>query len=107
MSRKSELLSIIHKTNGAESEIKAAQLIEEILFLEDRLIELKKLPFLSINPKDATTQKATPAFRQYKELLQQYNNGMNLLLHIVGDDGTDGTADSPYRIWAKSREGMF
>lgn len=43
-------------------------------FLETRLKELKKLPFIRINPKDESQQKATPASKQYKELLQQYIN---------------------------------
>lgn len=43
-------------------------------FLENRLRELKALPFIRTNPKDESQQKATPASRQYKELLQQYIN---------------------------------
>lgn len=48
--------------------------IHEMTFLEARLTELRALPFIKVNPNNATQQKATPAARQYKELLQQYNN---------------------------------
>lgn len=102
MSRREELLEIVTK-NGAAEEIKARQLVEEIIFVEEQLIKLKKLPFIKINPKDPTMQKATPAAKQYKELLQQYNNSLKLLLKIGGDFG-ETEEESPLRKWVKSRE---
>ncbi len=53
--------------------------IEEMTFLESRLDELRKLPFIKVNPSNPTQQKVTPAARQYKELLQQYNNCVKML----------------------------
>lgn len=53
--------------------------IEEMTFLETRLDELRKLPFIRVNPKNPEQQKVTPAARQYKELLQQYNNCVKML----------------------------
>lgn len=53
--------------------------IEEMTFLESRLDELRKLPFIKVNPNNPTQQKATPAARQYKELLQQYNNCVKMV----------------------------
>lgn len=43
-------------------------------FLQKQLTELKRLPFIRVKPDDPTQQKATPASKQYKELLQQYIN---------------------------------
>lgn len=102
MSRREELLGLICK-NGADNDVKATQLIDEILFIEEQLIFLKTLPFININPKNPMQQKATPAAKQYKELLQQYNNSLRLLLKMSGDIG-ESEEESPLRQWAKSRK---
>lgn len=104
MTRQEELYQIINKP-GAQNDIKTRQMIEEIVFVEEQLQELKKLPFISINPKNPAQQKTTPAAKQYKELLQQYNNTMRLLLRLAGDLG-DVEEESPLRLWAKSRKGL-
>ena len=54
-------------------------LIDEVLFLEERLTELKKLPFILVHPSDPSKQKPTPAGKQYKELLQQYTCALKAL----------------------------
>lgn len=103
MDRKAELMSIISKS-GSDNDIKAAQLVDEIVFIENQLVELKKLPFININPKNPMQQKATPAAKQYKELLQQYNNSLRLLFRLSGDLGGEVEEESPLRKWAKSRK---
>ena len=103
MDRKQELLNLIQKS-GADNDIRATQLIDEIVFIEEQLIELKKLPFININPKNPMQQKATPAAKQYKELLQQYNNSLRLLFRLSGDLGGETEEDSPLRQWAKARQ---
>ena len=102
MSRQEELLKLICK-NGADNDIKATQLIDEIIFVEEQLVYLKTLPFININPKNPMQQKTTPAAKQYKELLQQYNNSLRLLLRMSGDIG-ESEEESPLRQWAKSRK---
>jgi len=102
MDRKTELLKIICKAGDADR-VKAEKLVDEVVFLEKNLEELRLLPFIKINPKDPTKQKATPAAKQYKELLQQYNNTMKLLLKISGDLNGDPEEESPLRSWLKSR----
>ena len=74
MDRKTELLSLVK--DGKNDIVKASQLIDEIIFIEEQLIVLRKLPFIKINPNNPIQQKPTPAFKQYKELLQQYNNSL-------------------------------
>lgn len=98
--RKEELLKLVSKSG--DEKVKAERLIDEIIFLEARLEELKKLPFIKINPQDPTKQKSTPAARQYKEFLQQYNNSFKLLLKISGDLG-DIEEESPLRKWLKEK----
>ena len=101
MDRKSEFLSLLK--DGKQDELKARQLIDELVFLEQQMIELKKYPFIAVNPKNPAQQKPTAASKQYKELLQQYNNSLRLLLRITGDIG-ETEEESPLRAWLKSRK---
>ena len=97
MDKRAELLKLVG------DDLKAEQLIDEIIFLEEQMKELKKLPFINVNPKNPMQQKATPASRQYKEMLQQYNNCLRLLFRLTGDIGGDSEEESPLRKWLKSR----
>ena len=97
--REQELLAIA-RAKGDEAT--ARQLCEDLAFLEERLAELRRLPFLRVDPKNPERQKSTPAARQYKELLQQYNNSMKLFMKICGDIAED-EVESPLRAWANSR----
>lgn len=96
--RRNELLGLLGE------DVKASQLVDEIIFIEGRLEELRKLPFIAVNPKNPAQQKATPASKQYKELLQQYNNSLRLLYHLSGDLGGEQEEESPLRAWLRSRE---
>ena len=101
MTRKEQLKQIVSKT-GFENEAKTAQLVDEIIFIEENLAKLKELPFIVVSTKNPGIQKATPASKQYKELLQQYNNCLRLLFRITGEmDGTE--EESPLRKWLKER----
>ena len=96
--RRNELLGLLGE------DVKASQLVDEIIFIEGRLEELRKLPFIAVNPKNPAQQKATPASKQYKELLQQYNNSLRLLYHLSGNLGGEQEEESPLRAWLRSRE---
>lgn len=98
MDRREQLINII----GSENEVKAGQLVDEIIFIEEQLVSLKKLPFIKIHPADPSRQKTTPAAKQYKELLQQYNNSLRLLFKLSGDLG-ENEEESPLRKWVKER----
>lgn len=101
MSRKEQLKQIVNKT-GTDNEAKTIQLIDEIIFIEENLAKLKELPFIAVSAKNPNIQKATPASKQYKELLQQYNNCLRLLFRITGEmDGVE--EESPLRKWLKER----
>ena len=102
MTRKEELIQIVKQT-GEKNDIKASQLIDEIVFLEEQLVNLKKLPFINVNPNNPMQQKATPASKQYKEFLQQYNNSLRLLFRLSGDMG-ENEEESPLRKWIKGRK---
>ena len=77
-------------------------MIEDMVFLEEQLQELRKLPFIRVNPHDLSQQKTTPAAKQYKELLQQYNNCVKILTGILRKDTPE--EDSPLRAFIASRK---
>lgn len=76
-------------------------LIDEIIFLEGKLEELKKYTFLKVHPEKPELQKATPAAKQYKEFLQQYLNCIKVLAKISGNNEED--EESPLRKWVRKR----
>ena len=95
MTRKEELLQII------ENDIVLIPLVNEIITIESRLEEVSKLPFYKVNPKNPEQQKMLPAFRIYKELLQQYTNCIKVLSQASGQD--ESGEESPLRKWVNSR----
>ena len=96
--RKSELLELCACMDDAGKAV-APQLVDEMLFLEHRLIDLRAMPFLSVNPKNPAQQRATPAAKQYKELLQQYTNIVKVLCRLTGAQGEQ--EESPLRDFMK------
>ena len=94
--RKAELLEYI------ENDIRYVNLVDEMVFLEEELRKLRKLPMLKVNPKNPALQKLTPAQKQYKEFLQQYTNIIKVMSKI-GDDGSE--EDSPLRAYLKELSG--
>lgn len=95
MERKKELEEYI------KNDVALLPLVGEVLFLESQLDYLRQLPFIKIHPSDPTKQKPTPAAKQYKEFLQQYNNCLKILAKASGHDLED--EESPLRKWINSR----
>lgn len=98
MSRRDELLAIIPE----ESMELVTSVIDDVVFLEERLTELKTLPFIEVNPKNSMKQRSTPASKQYKEFLQQYINCIKMIEYVIYKekrlDG-DEAEESPLRKW--------
>lgn len=96
MTRKEELMEYLCK--DANEKLLIESVVDELVFLEKNLDELKKLPFIQIHPKDMTKQRTTPAAKQYKEFLQQYTNLIKVLSRgkVEENDG-----ESPLRKWVK------
>ena len=78
-------------------------MVQEFVELEERMDYLRTLPQIKVHPTDPTKQKTTPAFKQYKELLQQYTNIAKILARQIGAE--NDTEDSPLRAWARKRMG--
>ena len=93
MDRKKELLKL------AGDDAALTELVPKMLFLEKRLEELEKLPFIRVNPNNPEQQKTTPAAKQYKELLQQYTNCIKILSRAGNVD--DSEEESPLRTWVR------
>lgn len=97
--RKTELLRVFEGVKDEKGVI--LPMIDDVVFLEETLTELRKLPFMSVNPRNPAQQKATPASKQYKELLQQYNNCVKILLGVLKRNGVED--ESPLRAFLESR----
>lgn len=78
-------------------------LIEDVVFLEGQLNDLRKLPFIRVNPSNKAQQKPTIAAKQYKELLQQYNNCVKTLASVLRRDAAE--EESPLREFLKMASG--
>lgn len=67
-------------------------LVDEVIFLEVQMQELKQMPFISIHPKNPALQKKTEAAKLYKECSQSYMNAIRILcslLHKVDSSAQD------------------
>lgn len=97
--RKAELMKVFEGIDDGLKKI-ITPTIEEVVFLEDKLKELKVLPFIRFNPSNPAQQKNTPAAKMYKELLQQYNNCIKILCSVLTKN--DVEEDSPLRQYLKT-----
>lgn len=98
MSRRDDIVNIIPE----ESLELVSSVIDDVVFLEQRLTELKKLPFIQVHPQDATKQRSTPAAKQYKEFLQQYINCIKMIEYVIYKDKRlegEEVTESPLRKW--------
>ena len=100
MNRKQELLKIFENVDDTKGII--APMIEDVVFLEEQLQALRQLPFIKVHPQYPDIQKPTAAAKQYKELLQQYNNCIKILTGILRKDSAE--EDSPLRAYLNARK---
>jgi hypothetical protein len=95
--RKEELLKLVNDSNRTT----VLPLIDKMLFLENQLEQLEKLPMIKVNPENPMQQKSTPASKLYKEFLQQYTNVVKVISHMVGVENDQ--EESPLRKWVSTR----
>lgn len=91
MTRKEELIEAVHGNTLL------IPLVSDMVYLEEQLEYLQTLPKIRIHPNDPSKQKATPAAKLYKELLQQYTNIVKVMLRATGSEEIE--EDSPLRKW--------
>lgn len=94
MGRREQLVKIINVNNELVD-----NLINDLLFMESQLDYYRSLPMIRVDKNNPERQKATPASKLYKEMLQQYTNVIKVLAHCTGQDADN--EESPLRKWAK------
>lgn len=101
MSRAEELQEIFKGIDESKRKI-VSPLIDEAVFLEVQMQELKKHPLLRVHPNRPEVQKVTAAGKMYREYLQTYVNLIDKLCRIHGRE--DAEEDSPLRAFLKGLE---
>lgn len=67
-------------------------LLYDVAFMEERIADLKNLPHIRVDTKNPLRQETTPAFKQWKDMQQQYLNALKVLmtaLYRVESDAAD------------------
>ena len=96
MDRKKELLNLVDESRRPL----LLPYIEEIVFIESQLRELKKDDFRKSHPNNPDIKKRDKeAIRQYKEFFQQYTNALKTVNSIIGIESE--VEESPLRAWVK------
>lgn len=99
MTRREELEKVFEGIEGVSNIVKP--LIDDVVFLEGQLTYLKTLPFIMVSKKNLAVHKPTPAAKQYKEFLQQYNNCIKILCSVYNRNSPE--EESPLRSFLKLR----
>lgn len=60
-----------------------SRLIDECVWYEGQMADLRKYPFLAVHPKRPELQRTTPAARLYKEYATSYMNALRILLNVL------------------------
>ena len=93
--RAAELAALLE---GMPEETRAvvSPMCRDLAYLEARLAELRALPMIEVHPRNPARQRATPAARQYREAVQQYNALVKTMLSALGARG-EAPKSSPLR----------
>ena len=94
-SRRDVLMSVFNEMDEPRRVI-AERLIDEMVFLEERMAECRECAFIEVNSKGE--QRQTPASKIYKDCLAQYSNNVRILLNMTGKQGEE-RKDSPLRAY--------
>lgn len=89
MERKEKLKEIFEKIDEDKRAV-IEPLLDDVIFLEERLAELRKLPTIRYDKKNPARQEVTAAGKQYKEYMQSYLNAIKVLqktLYLAGEGG--------------------
>ncbi len=101
MTRAEELHGVF-KDLDESKKIIVSNLIDEVVFLEGQMTELKKHPLIKYHPTNPDLQKITAAGKQYREFLQTYTNIIDKLCKYCGTE--EGAEDSPLRAFLKGMQ---
>lgn len=68
-------------------------LLIDIVFMENRLADLRKLPHIRIHPRNPERQQITAAGKQYKETMQSYLNALKVIITAINRQESDAAAE--------------
>lgn len=102
MEERDRLLKLEELCEGLDEQVRelCLPMVADIVFLEQRLSDLRRMPFIEVHPTNPAKQRATAAAKQYKELLQQYNNCIKIMLSAA--KASEGEEMSPLREYLLS-----
>ena len=100
MSRADELHNIFKDCDEGKRLI-VDRLIDEAVYLEEQLTELKQYKHIKIHPQNPNLQKITAAGKQYREYLQTYTNIIRALERMLASE--EQGEDSPLQQYFKQK----
>lgn len=92
MDRLTQLLEISAKLEP-DKRTAVEPLLIDIVFMENRLADLRKLPHIRIHPRNPERQQITAAGKQYKETMQSYLNALKVILTAINRQESDAAAE--------------
>ena len=104
MERKKQLQDLFNGIDEGKRII-VSNLIDEAIYLESQLIELKQYKFIKIHPTNPNLQKITAAGKQYREFLQTYTNIIDKLCRIYSNEEVEES--SPLRDFQKQATALL
>lgn len=100
ITRREKLDEIFKEVDENKKEL-IKPLLDDIVFLEEQMEELKKLPFIQVHPKDKTKQRTTKAAKLYKEHSQSYMNAIRMVYSMINGHEID---DDPVQKFLEQRK---
>ena len=88
MTRIEELKAIFAKVDEDKAAV-VRELLPQVVFLEERLAELRTMPHIRTHPTNPARQEITAAGKQYKEFMQSYLNAVKVLQMTLGRYGVE------------------
>lgn len=82
MERREELTAIFKGMDANVLTI-VTPLIERLVYVEEQLMELEKVPHIKFHPDDRSRQKDLPAGKRYNQMLAQHKDIVRILCSLV------------------------
>ncbi len=95
--KKDKYLDIMRNVDSNELAL-VDGIIDEVVFCEIEMEELRNLPFVVTKPGDSSRQKSTPAARLYKQYQAAYSNNIRILLNVLRKVESDAADDLEKRL---------
>lgn len=98
MTRREEVLKAFEGIDENQK-VLIIKLVDDMIFIEEQLDNLRKYPLIKIHPTNPELQKSTSAGKLYKDYLQQYNNIVRSLCSLLHKE--ESVDESPLREYFK------